>query len=55
MVVVTSIFVAEIKGHTGFPQTRDEQLLIGDELNALEDARELISLYEGKNRVEPME
>ena len=30
-------------------------MLLANDKNALEGARELISLFEGKNRVEPME
>ncbi len=55
MIVVTSIFVAEIKGFQNTEELLDEQMLPANDKNALQDARELISLYEGKNRVEPIE
>ena len=55
MVVLTSVFVAEIKGGREVAGLRGDDLLLGNEKSALEDMRELISMYEGKNRVEPME
>lgn len=58
MVVVTSIFVAEIKSsmRPGDADPMDRGLPIAERANAFEETpRELISLYEGKNRVEPME
>lgn len=52
MVVITSIFVAEVNSK----EQLDEQVPVAERVNSLEEAaRELISLYEGKNRVEPME
>ena len=63
MVVITSIFVAEVEGRhrPGGSETmnRDlpyEDLPVEEGRGMLTDtARELISMYEGKNRVEPME
>lgn len=55
MVVVTSVFVAEIKGGRDVAEFSGDELLLGSDKSALEDVRELISMYEGKNRVEPME
>ena len=52
MIVITSIFVAE----AGNTELLDHDLPIDEQVTSLEEtARELISLYEGKNRVEPME
>lgn len=57
MVVITSIFVAEIK--SGAVLNRElpfDQLSEEERGNVLEETgRELISMYEGKNRVEPIE
>ena len=55
MVVVTSIFVAEIKGRHGIAELLEEEQLLSSDKNSLEGVRELISMYEGKNRVEPIE
>jgi hypothetical protein len=55
MVVLTSVFVAEIKRGLYVAELRGDELLAANEKSALEDVRELISMYEGKNRVEPME
>jgi hypothetical protein len=55
MVVLTSVFVAEIKDRRDVAESLEDDLLPGDAKSALEDVRELISMYEGKNRVEPME
>lgn len=63
MVVITSIFVAEVEGQlrSGVPETTNhdlpyEDLPVEEGKSMLRDtARELISMYEGKNRVEPME
>jgi hypothetical protein len=55
MVVLTSVFVAEIKGRQSFAELLEEEFLLSNEKGALENARELISVYEGKNRVEPIE
>ncbi|MBS1804930.1 MAG: hypothetical protein JST28_16350 [Acidobacteria bacterium] len=57
MVVITSIFVAEIEPaalrNRKMPY---EELSLEQQGNVLEESgRELISMYEGKNRVEPME
>jgi hypothetical protein len=52
MVVITSVFVAELNRTDAL----DERLPVAEQVNSLEEAaRELISLYEGKNRVEPIE
>jgi hypothetical protein len=52
MVVITSIFVAELNSN----EPLDEHVPVAERVNSLEEtARELISLYEGKNRVEPIE
>jgi hypothetical protein len=63
MIVITSIFVAEVEGRlrSGRPETMNcdlpyEDLPVEEGRGMLTDtARELISMYEGKNRVEPME
>jgi hypothetical protein len=55
MVVLTSVFVAEIRGRKSFAELLEEEFLLSNEKGALEDARELISVYEGKNRVEPID
>ena len=57
MVVITSIFVSEIRsGGTPKRQRPYEELSLEERGSFLEEsARELISMYEGKNRVEPME
>jgi len=55
MVVLTSVFVAEMHGRRGSAELLDAELLLASDKSALEDVRELISMYEGKNRVEPME
>jgi len=55
MVVLTSVFVAEIKGGREVAGLPGDDLPLGNKKSALEDMRELISMYEGKNRVEPME
>jgi hypothetical protein len=67
MIVVTSVFVADVtsqlRSDTGLRSTGQwpsnlldpEQLQI-EGMNMLEEsARELISVYEGKNRVEPID
>jgi hypothetical protein len=58
MVVITSIYVAEVENRL-WPANTDSlefDTPPGECRNVLEDtARELISLYEGKNRVEPIE
>ena len=57
MIVLTSIFVAEIKSTASLSRklTYDE-LPFKERKSVLEESgRELISMYEGKNRVEPME
>jgi hypothetical protein len=61
MVVITSIFVVEIEDRIR-PDNSDHievlelDLSCPDRRKALEESgRELISMYEGKNRVEPME
>lgn len=52
MVVITSIFVAELNSK----EPLDEHLPTAERVNNLEETeRELISLYEGKNRVEPID
>jgi hypothetical protein len=61
MVVITSIFVAEVQKRFRGPEMLDRELKYEDlpaeqSRRILRDtARELISMYEGKNRVEPME
>ena len=58
MVVITSIFVAEIKGRlrSESAEPLEWDLSVPERRNALDKApRELISLFEGKNRVEPIE
>ena len=55
MVVLTSIFVAEVKGRRDVAEPLNDELLFMKGKSSLEDVRELISMYEGKNRVEPME
>jgi hypothetical protein len=63
MVVITSIFVAEVESRLrpGGPKALNcdlsyEDLPVEEGRSILRDtARELISMYEGKNRVEPME
>ena len=57
MVVITSIFVAEIKNGTKLSRQRSYVELSLEERGTFleESARELISMYEGKNCVEPME
>jgi hypothetical protein len=68
MIVVTSIFVADVTSQlrsdsglrpgTGqWPaDSLDQEQLLTEGMNVLEEsARELISMYEGKNRVEPIE
>ncbi len=55
MVILTSVFVAEIKGRSDAAELLEEKVLFGNDKSALEDVRELVSMYEGKNRVEPME
>ena len=57
MVVITSVFVAEIKSAALLDRKRTyEDLPFEERKSALEEAgRELISMYEGKNRVEPLE
>jgi hypothetical protein len=55
MVVLTSVFVAEIKGGQSSAGLLEKESLLSSEQGALEETRELISMYEGKNRVEPME
>lgn len=60
MVVLTSIFVAEIRGRRGSTELLAAELfedkrLPNEDSSALEDMRELIGMYEGKNRVQPME
>ena len=55
MVVLTSVFVAEIRGGREVAGLPGDDLPLGNKKSALEDMRELISMYEGKNRVEPME
>ena len=52
MIVITSIFVAELNG----TEPMDEHVPVAEQANNLEEfERELICLYEGKNRVEPIE
>jgi len=59
MVVLTSIFVAEIRGRRGSTELLAAELFEdkrpNEDSSALEDMRELIGMYEGKNRVQPME
>lgn len=55
MVVLTSIFVAEIKGPHAIPELLEDELLLASDKNALEGVRELVSMYEGKNRIEPID
>ena len=57
MVVLTSIFVAEIKsaGLLDRKPAHDDMRLEVRKSALEETGRELISMYEGKNRVEPME
>ena len=57
MVLITSIFVAEIKPASfGKRTTQHQELSLEEQGNMLEESnRELISMYEGKNRVEPMQ
>ena len=57
MVVLTSIFIAEIKSSASFDRKREcEDLQLEERKSVLEEAkRELIGMYQGKNRVEPME
>lgn len=55
MVILTSVFVAEMKGRPDVAELLQEELLFGNDRSALEDVRELVSMYEGKNRVEPIE
>jgi hypothetical protein len=59
MVVITSIFVAEVENRL-LPGSREtlqfEDLPVEEGRSNMRDtARELISMYEGKNRVEPFE
>jgi hypothetical protein len=52
MVVITSVFVAEVNSK----ESLDDHLPIAERVNSPEEfERELISLYEGKNRIEPLE
>lgn len=55
MVVVTSIFVAEIKDRLGDAELLEEEQLLSNDRSSPEGMRELISMYEGKNRIEPIE
>lgn len=57
MVVITSIFVAEIKSGAKLNRQRSYEELSQEERSTIleESGRELISMYEGKNRVEPIE
>lgn len=55
MVVLTSVFVAQISGGRAATELLEHKVLHAADKSDLEDVRELISMYEGKNRVEPME
>jgi hypothetical protein len=58
MVIITSIFVAEIEVRPGRNGTGPVEwdLSVEERRSALEEmGRELIGMYEGKNRVEPIE
>jgi hypothetical protein len=57
MIVLTSIFVAEIKSAASLSRKLAyDELPFEERKSVLEESgRELISMYEGKNRVEPME
>ena len=57
MVVITSVFVAEIKSGVKLNRQRSYEEQSLEERGAIleESGRELISMYEGKNRVEPIE
>ncbi|WP_162601821.1 hypothetical protein [Occallatibacter savannae] len=55
MVVLTSVFVAEIKGPRAIPELLEDEFLLADDKSALQDVRELVSMYEGKNRIEPID
>lgn len=58
MVVMTSVFVAEFERPLEeiHPDLLDMDLQVARRVNSFETAgRELISMYEGKNRVEPIE
>lgn len=55
MVILTSIFVAEIEDRRGVAEPREDEHLLASDKSAFEGMRELISMYEGKNRAEPIE
>ena len=55
MVVLTSVFVAEMQGRRAIPELLESELLLSGDKNSLEDVRELVSMYEGKNRIEPID
>jgi len=57
MVVLTSVFVAEIERSALLKRKVPFEVLPADEREQVleESGRELICIYEGKNRVEPME
>ena len=55
MVILTSVFVAEVKSQPGAAQLLEQEVLFANDKSALEGVRELVSMYEGKNRVEPIE
>ena len=58
MLVITSIFVAETTARlqSGVTESVEWDLTISERGKVLEESgRELISMYEGKNRVEPLE
>jgi hypothetical protein len=55
MLVLTSIFIAEIKSHESASEPRNNEVVLARDESAFEGARELISMYEGKNRVDPID
>ena len=55
MVVLTSVFVAEIRDAQAAEELLERELHHASDKSALDGVRELISMYEGKNRVEPIE
>jgi len=55
MVILTSVFVAEMKGRPDAAELLQDEFLFVNDKSALENVRELVSMYEGKNRVEPIE